>query len=486
VNVRRQWELAALSLLGVKLQTKEFGTNFKSGFLGGVVTYSMLVSNAPLFRKICATAPTLVILDEPHHLADAAAWGECARHAFELAKRRLLLSGTPFRTDGRPIPFVRYDGSSVCVTDFRYDYPHALQDGVVRTLVFDYSHGSFEELFLGKRRTLEFHGDISEEDAAERLRQILNPAGEFVAQMVRLAHARLTSLRQSIPDAGAMAVCIDMVHAQRVAEVIRRETGCEPSIVVSDDDIATDSVDEYRRSRREWLISVRQVTEGTDIKRLHVLCYLTNATTEMIFRQLIGRISRVRFQDPDSPRVSDDAMQSDLEAYVFLPADPRLIGHARNIEDAQLRALKEISDETTGRNGIEKERSTTVRMFLGSVHNGVDTLIIGSRSYNADEASRIQRIAAHGVKMETAARIFDAEIRSGGTRSDTRVPVETEEDRIDRLRRLCHKKAYAYAKANDVDVKEVHAQWPPQKTMGYEALHQKHERLIQLLAEVRR
>jgi superfamily II DNA or RNA helicase len=491
VNVRRQWEVEALTLLGVKLQTREFGTSFKSGFVGGVATYQMLVSSTALFRKICAAAPTLVILDEPHHLEEGAgAWGGSARVAFELAQRRLLLSGTPFRTNGRPIPFVRYDGAGYCLPHYRYDYPDALQDNVVRSLVFDYSHGSYEELFEGERRTHEFHGELSEEQAAERLRQILNPSGEFVAQVVRLAHAKLKAVRRAIPDAGAMAVCIDMAHAQRVAEVIRRETGRQPSIVVSDEEIATDSVDEYRRGQSEWLVSVRQVSEGTDIKRLQVLCYLTTATTELSFRQLIGRVSRVRFQDPESPRAADDAELADLEAFVFLPADPRLIVHAQNIEAAQLRALATIADDDDGTRtpGCERDRQAQVRMFLGSEHKGLDTLIVGGRSYTEDEATHIQSIVAYGVKTETAARIFDGLIRGRAqappqTLLSVDVPTETEEDQINRTRKRCHKLANAYAKVAQVDVREVHAAWPPHRTMGLADLKQKEQQLLKLLRE---
>ena len=51
---------------------------------------------------------TLVILDEIHHAGDALSWGEGVREAFEPAARRLALTGTPFRSDVNPIPFVTY------------------------------------------------------------------------------------------------------------------------------------------------------------------------------------------------------------------------------------------------------------------------------------------------------------------------------------------------------------------------------------------
>jgi superfamily II DNA or RNA helicase len=52
---------------------------------------------------------SVVILDEIHHAGTERAWGDGVGHAFELAARRLALSGTPFRSDQNPIPFVDYD-----------------------------------------------------------------------------------------------------------------------------------------------------------------------------------------------------------------------------------------------------------------------------------------------------------------------------------------------------------------------------------------
>ena len=81
------------------------------------------------------SVPTLVILDEIHHAGETATWGQALRDAFSRANYRVALSGTPFRSDGGAIPFVRYHAGA-CVADTSYDYAQALSDGVCRALVF--------------------------------------------------------------------------------------------------------------------------------------------------------------------------------------------------------------------------------------------------------------------------------------------------------------------------------------------------------------
>lgn len=81
----------------------------------GIVTTYQQVSTkasngADTAKKLRGLANgTFVILDEVHHAGDERAWGDGVRTAFELANRRLNLSGTPFRSDTASIPFVRYE-----------------------------------------------------------------------------------------------------------------------------------------------------------------------------------------------------------------------------------------------------------------------------------------------------------------------------------------------------------------------------------------
>src|ERR671929_654138 len=105
-------------------------------FVGIALTYAAVAANPLALRVRVEGFKTLVILDEVHHAGDALSWGEAVREAFEPARRRLSLTGTPFRSDVNPIPFVRYapgpDGVPRSVADHVYDYGDALADAVVR------------------------------------------------------------------------------------------------------------------------------------------------------------------------------------------------------------------------------------------------------------------------------------------------------------------------------------------------------------------
>src|SRR4029078_8703743 len=76
---------------------------------GVALTYAQVASKPQLHRRRTQETPTLVILDEIHHGGDAPSWGDGSREAFEPGTRRLSLTGTPFRSDTNPIPFLSYE-----------------------------------------------------------------------------------------------------------------------------------------------------------------------------------------------------------------------------------------------------------------------------------------------------------------------------------------------------------------------------------------
>ena len=136
----RQWASAAAAL-GLQLAPDAAGPRPPRDFAGVAVTYARVASD-PRGWAQKVTPDTLVILDEAHHLGEDLAWGTGFQQAFAAAPRRLLLSGTPFRSDATPIPGVRYDAERLAIPDVSYTYAEAVADGICRPVTFVTFDGS--------------------------------------------------------------------------------------------------------------------------------------------------------------------------------------------------------------------------------------------------------------------------------------------------------------------------------------------------------
>ena len=116
-HLRNQWRGDATGV-GIDLNNLEINWSddiaVSSDYVGLITTYAQVMSNIERLKVYLSRGKTLVIFDEIHHCGDEEnlRWGIAVREAFgpdESGRhRRLLLSGTPFRTDNNPIPFVRY------------------------------------------------------------------------------------------------------------------------------------------------------------------------------------------------------------------------------------------------------------------------------------------------------------------------------------------------------------------------------------------
>ena len=157
---------------------------------GVVTSYQQVAMSAPDLRVIARGAH--VVLDEVHHAGEEQAWGDALRHAFADSGRRLSLSGTPFRSDTRAIPFVRYEADEA-VPDFEYGYGDALRDGrVVRPVYFPRTGGEMEwSAPDGAVHQATFDDPLANQLANQRLRTALSVEGEWLPAVLRDAVARL-------------------------------------------------------------------------------------------------------------------------------------------------------------------------------------------------------------------------------------------------------------------------------------------------------
>ncbi|QMU79006.1 DEAD/DEAH box helicase family protein [Streptacidiphilus sp. PB12-B1b] len=444
-HLRRQWAEAG-ARVGIKLDHLFENKNGAVGsdFDGVVATYQAIASAPLLWKRLCASKRTLVIFDEIHHAGDGdgLVWGDALKDSFESATRRLLLSGTPFRTDGKPLPFVAYDETRRAVPSYSYDYGMALADGgVVRPAVFPAWDGKSKWRRSGQLAVTEV--DLSDADKDEippALKAALDPTGAWIPSVLQEAHEALLRMRIDTPDAGGLVIASDQFAATAYAAILERIAGVQVPVAISDEPNASDIIKNFARGNAPWIVAVQMIAEGVDIPRLGVGVYASRVRTKMFFTQVVGRFVRMRGdEDPTTARL-------------FIPSIAVLLAFAQDIEkmvDAVLaeeeKQIREMQD-THGQGDTLIPAYETVSSSVATHH----VTIAGGSQFTPEQLDFAQRTMAMAgptspsVTAEWVAGLLtSAQLLNGnalpGQRADT--DVEPLGDQKKSLRRLIHRKA---------------------------------------------
>jgi len=346
-HLRLQWARAARELdLHLDATWSPARGSLPPDMHGVVTTYQQVASATRPLAALSRGA--FVVLDEIHHAGEDRAWGEALQLAFSGARRRLSLSGTPFRSDTRSIPFVRYELDEAR-PDFEHGYGEALAERrVVRPVYFPRTNGHMEW-------AASFDDALDTVRSNQRLRTALSLEGQWLAEVLVAAHERLLDVRRSQADAGGLVIAMDQDHARGIAALMARSIGTVPVVATSDDPGASRLIAQFASGSSEWLVAVRMVSEGVDIPRLRVGVFATTTTTELFFRQAVGRFVRW------TAGIGRQA------AYVFIPDDPRLRAGAARIAEARRHVLRRSGrDDPAGR--AERDTAAPGQEFAGGEH----------------------------------------------------------------------------------------------------------------------
>jgi superfamily II DNA or RNA helicase len=205
-----------------------------------------------------------------------------------------------------------------------------------------------------------FDDRLDAQRASQRLRTALSLEGEWLPTVLRAAHRRLTEVRREQPDAGGLVIAIDQEHARGIAGMLSARFGVQARIVTSDDPQASAGIATFAAGSEPWLVAVRMVSEGVDIPRLRVGVYATTTTTELFFRQAVGRLVRWTRGVPRQ------------RAWLYIPDDPRLRTHAAGVAEQRRHSLRK--DERAERPEREDEQQAAgddVQMSLFAVISAV-------------------------------------------------------------------------------------------------------------------
>ena len=386
-HLKTQWSVAAAQVgIAIDPDFRNSTGATSSDYTGIAVTYAGVAAHPLLHRARTEGRRTLVVLDEVHHTGDARSWGDAVREAFDPAARRLTLTGTPFRSDDNPIPFIDYlpdaEGALRSRADHSYGYAEALADGVVRPVVFlAYSGVSSWRTSAGEEITARLGEPMTGEQTGRAWRTALDPGGEWIPAVLRAADRRLTGHRSGgMPDAGGLVIATDQTTARAYAAILTDVTGTPPVVVLSDEAGASARIARFSESDDRWMVAVRMVSEGVDVPRLAVGVYATSASTPLFFAQAVGRFVRSR--------------RPGETASVFVPSVPVLLGLASELEaqrdhvlgkphradeqwDDELLASAQARRDEPG----EDEKSFTAL----EAHAELDQLIYEGTSFSADE-----------------------------------------------------------------------------------------------------
>lgn len=376
-ELRRQWS----SNTATHTELREFKLRDvivrKRGYNGAVASYQSLAHKTAGVLKREVNDRTLVILDEIHHAADAAAYGRDLRRTFGDAGYRLLLTGTPWRTrNTESIPFVTYDDiTRELEIDYEYGYGQAVRDGVCRPIHFPIVNANvaWRDSPEAEVSELSMTADLDVEAADNSRAMAALLDGDWLIDVLNRASEDLKSYRREHPDAGGLVVARDQAHARKIQQELWKITGTKPRLVVSDDDDSKQGIEDYRESHEQWLVSVRMVSEGVDIPRLMVGVYATNYQTKMFFTQVVGRLVRVR----PGERVT---------ARMYVPPTQIMRQYAMEIEQISKYALEEMIEGPTGpgAGGDGPGFGDPEWEVLGSEATGLDRVVAAGQSIAGD------------------------------------------------------------------------------------------------------
>lgn len=297
----------------------------KLSHAGLSVTYQSMVYQQPWFWELFEHSRAFVIFDEIHHCAgdsiqNANAWGEKIISFIQgKAQYTLALSGTPWRSNNTPISLAAYcNESGRLFVDYQYGLNRAIKNKVCRSphittvdnkrIVVRNAHevsefGSFKELLSDSECQ---YSDVIYHQ-------------EIITALLKRAISRLDKLRCTNPTAAGLIVAATIQHA-RTIQFLLSELGISAIVVTSKDTDAQQRISDFKCSQDQWIIAVGMISEGTNIPRLSVCCYLSLVTTELYFRQVLGRILRRQ-------------SKIDETGYLIMPAHPTLIKYATRVYD---------------------------------------------------------------------------------------------------------------------------------------------------------
>lgn len=296
---------------------------------GYVATYQATMRDHQEIGRICDSCKALVIFDEIHHLGESLSWHDAAISAFENRARYILgMTGTPFRSDNRKIPFVEYferpdnEGILTFKPDFSYPLGRAIAEGHCRKPVAHWLEMKVKVKFPdGHVETVDEKTVLPPPMMNRRLNGAVRPGSKNVARAKALAFVVGECRRRNerlIIFVGGDSSRKDCGGIRDATTFLPNELAAlgylppEICVVTSDKPLSAAKIDGFGASGAKVLVCVNMVSEGVDIPELTAAFFLTSITARSTTIQRVGRVLRGQgeahiymFEDPRYREIMD-------------------------------------------------------------------------------------------------------------------------------------------------------------------------------------
>lgn len=315
------WQPTMKSLLHRSNDSPRLLAKDSSGY---VTTYQSLCANPQKHIRTIAKKSTLLILDEAHQLGLDEFNQDSSRSAYwvqkvgelDSVKMIFVMSGTPYRTDGKRLLFAEYgdadeDNNHPLLADLEAKYRDGVREQYLRRFEAQLAQGGYQwtDIADGYTSTREIsNGDGSVYQAL----QLPNFWQPLVDTFVENLYKQKTINSQF----SGLIACMSQNQAQEVHKyLIQNYPQVKTLIAISKDgQKAQKALRDFKEGKHDVLITVSMAYVGYDHKPINTLLLLTHIRSTGYLMQLVAR----------GLRVINDIEYNQQHCFVIAPDDPKM------------------------------------------------------------------------------------------------------------------------------------------------------------------
>lgn len=273
------------------------------GTNGWVTTYSAVSCDAALSRTnlhAVKKEPTLLFLDEVHHVIEDSAFHKAIEPLYNAATFRILVTGSLDTPNGDRVAFLDYsqkdiEGKYVPDVDITYGLTDAIRDQAILPIEFHHVDAKVNYIDSGGQNVAVQTLTMGERsDIRKGIYTALRT--EYADELLGKCAANFLEHRKSKPRSQMIAICSNIKQAESVVEKLKG-MGVVAVLATSEEDDPQGVIQSFRGNVNppECLVTVMMAYEGLDAPRVTHLVCLTHIRSWPWLMQALNRATRVDY-----------------------------------------------------------------------------------------------------------------------------------------------------------------------------------------------